>query len=68
MTTRPLETEGKAPRYQDGDDEIIDPRNHDLQERMSAMFMADAQIVADRIRASHGADSYLLEMLGLVSK
>ena len=53
------------PRYQTIDDEFYDPRNRDLQERMSAKFTADALLVAARIRASHGPDSDLLKMLGL---
>jgi len=66
MTTKPLETEGsRPPRYQTIDDEFCDPKNRDLQIRMSAKFQADALAVAARIRASHGPDSELLAMLGL---
>ena len=66
MTTTPLETEGsRIPRYQTIDDEFYDPRNRDLQERMTAQLQADALRVAARIIASHGPDSELLAMLGL---
>ena len=64
MTTS-AEGRNRAPRYQTIDDEFFDPRNRDLQERMSAKFTADALLVAVRIRASHGPDSDLLKMLGL---
>ena len=66
MTTTPLETEGsRIPRYQTIDDEFYDPRNRDLQIRMSAQVQADALRVAAMIIASHGPDSELLEILGL---
>jgi len=66
MTTTPLETEGsRIPRYQTIDDEFYDPRNRDLQQRMSAQFQSDALRVAAMIIASHGPDSDLLAMLGL---
>ena len=52
-------------RYSTIDDELSDPRNHDLQERMSAKFQADINIVVAQIKASHGPDSDLLKMLGL---
>ena len=66
MTTTPLETEGsRPPRYQTIDDEFYDPRNRDLQQRMSAQFQSDALRVAAMIIASHGPDSDLLAMLGL---
>ena len=47
------------------DDEFFDPRNRDLQIRMSAQVQADALRVAALIIASHGPDSDLLKMLGL---
>lgn len=64
MTTS-VEGRNPAPRYQTIDDEFFDPRNRDLQERMSAQVQADALRVAALIIASHGPDSELLKMLGL---
>ena len=65
MMTTSVEGRNPVPRYQTIDDEFWDPKNRDLQARMSAKFQADALAVAARIRASHGPDSVLLEMLGL---
>ena len=64
MTTEITGT-NPIPRYQTIDDEFFDPRNRDLQIRMSAQVQADALRVAALIIASHGPDSELLAMLGL---
>ena len=69
MTTTPLETQGsRIPRYQTIDDEFYDPKNRDLQIRMSAQVQADALRVAAMIIASRGPDSELLDILGLDAK
>ena len=66
MTTTPLETEGsRIPRYQTIDDEFYDPRNRDLQERMSAKLQADILIVVAQVRASQGGAGDMAAMLGL---
>ena len=65
MMTTAVEGRNPAPRYQTTDDEFFDPRNRDLQIRMSAQVQADALRVAALIIASHGPDSELLAMLGL---
>ena len=51
-------------RYSTIDDELSDPRNHDLQERMSAKFQADINIVVAQIKASQGGAGDLADMLG----
>ena len=63
--TASVEGGNPIPRYQTTDDEFFDPRNRDLQIRMSAQVQADALRVAALIIASHGPDSDLLGMLGL---
>ena len=65
MMTTAVEGSNPIPRYQTTDDEFFDPRNRDLQIRMSAQVQADALRVAALIIASHGPDSELLAMLGL---
>ena len=65
MMTTAVEGSDPIPRYQTTDDEFFDPRNRDLQIRMSAQVQADALRVAALIIASHGPDSELLKMLGL---
>jgi hypothetical protein len=68
MTTRPLETSGKAPRYQDGDEEVIDSRSRGFQERAAAKFQADIATTVAMIKASRGGPGDMAEMLGLVSE
>ena len=67
MMTTSVEGRNPVPRYQTIDDEFYDPRNRDLQERMSAKFQADMLIVVAQIKASRGGEGDLADMLGLVN-
>ena len=63
--TAAVEGRNPSPSYRYIDDEFYDPRNVDLQVRLSVRLQADALAVAALIRASHGPDSDLLALLGL---
>ena len=64
MTTS-VEGRNPVPRYQTIDDEFWDPKNRDLQARMSAKFQADMLIVVAQVRASQGGAGDMAAILGL---